>query len=101
LLPPGYRHQVPHLRNPPLPDRKEIDLEPHIMILLRINKYYFNPAVAPHLTGHEETIVLTGDAAEAFKRWLKRQDVVDWPAGRPGAGTLNLGDGRRRPPRLF
>jgi hypothetical protein len=71
------------------------------MRLIRINNSYFNPALAPHLTGLEETIILTGDAAEAFRRWLKRQDVVDWPVGRQrGDGTLNLADGTRNRPRI-
>jgi hypothetical protein len=48
------------------------------MRLVRIGRFVFNPALAPHRTGLEETIVLTGDAAEAFKRWLKRQDIADW-----------------------
>jgi hypothetical protein len=71
------------------------------MIFLRINKCYFNPAVTPHLTGLEETIILRGEDAETFRRWLARQDIADWPANRRGGGVLNLGDGRRRPPRLF
>jgi hypothetical protein len=71
------------------------------MRLVRIGKFLFNPAVAPHLTGLEETIILSGEDAETFRRWLKRQDVVDWPGARQrGDGTLDLGDGTGRRPRI-
>jgi hypothetical protein len=57
------------------------------MRFLRIGRSIFNPALAPHLTGLEETITLTGDAARTFRRWLDRQDVVDWTDKHRGRGA--------------
>jgi hypothetical protein len=57
------------------------------MRLVKIGRSVFNLDVADALTGFGHEIILTGEDAETFRRWLSRQDVVDWTDKHRGSGA--------------